>query len=398
VKPAGAPELPDRGPVDARSVRIAGDGERRTSPVELLWDLVFVFAVTQVTTLLSRDLTWPGVARSMLVLALVWWAWSAFVWALNAQREDGGAGRAVLLAATVLVFLAGLAIPDVFGSRATLFAVTYAAVRLMHLALYAYASRQGAASWRAISGFALTVSLGMALLLAGAIAGSRWQDALWTLAVAIDYAGPGLLTRARLRGLQRVSVTHFAERYGLFVLICLGESLVAVGVGASGRTLDAPRIAAAALAVTITIGMWWVYFARFAQTAEERLRAHADPVLAASDAYSYLHLLLVAGIIVFAVGVKVAIRDVGDPLPDGARLALCAGVALYLSGHAAVRARLERKLGLEELIAAAALLGLYALSATIAAWLLACAIAVVIGVVCTSGALRERATEARAVA
>src|SRR5919205_4534872 len=127
------------------------ESERRTSPVELLWDLVFGFAVTQVTTLLSHDLTWAGFGRGMLVLALVWWAWSAFVWAANAQDPSGRALRALLLTAMVLIFVSGLALPRAFGNEATLFAVTYAGVRLLHLVLYADASRRGSASWRAIA-------------------------------------------------------------------------------------------------------------------------------------------------------------------------------------------------------------------------------------------------------
>ena len=126
--------------------------ERRTSPIELLWDLVFVFAITQVTTLLSHDLGWRGLGRSMLVLALVWWAWSAFVWAANAEQEEAPPLRLILLLAMVLIFIAGLAIPRAFGGEATLFAATYAGVRLLHLGLYADASRRGHAAWSAIAG------------------------------------------------------------------------------------------------------------------------------------------------------------------------------------------------------------------------------------------------------
>ena len=128
--------------------------ERRTSPIELLWDLVFVFAITQVTTLLSRDLDWLGLGRSMLVLALVWWAWSAFVWAANAEEGEAPALRLILLVAMVLIFIAGLAIPRAFGGEATLLAATYVGVRALHLVLYADASRRGNASWSAIAGFA----------------------------------------------------------------------------------------------------------------------------------------------------------------------------------------------------------------------------------------------------
>ena len=345
--------------------------ERRTTPIELLWDLVFVFAITQVTGLLSHDLTWTGLGHSMLVLALVWWAWSAFVWAANAADPNSRSLRAILLAGMLLIFVTGLALPYAFGAHATLFAATYAAVRLLHLALYAQTSRQGNASWAALSGFAITVLIGMALLIAGSLLDTTWQAVLWTLAAAIDYAGPAWLTRERLRGLQYVAVSHFAERYGLFVIICLGESIVAIGLGASGRHLDAALVGAIALGLLVTIALWWIYFDRFAARAEERLREHDDPVLAAADAYSYLHLPLVAGIIVFAVGAKLLIHDSGEPLEDPARLALCGGVALYLLAHAAFQLRIARELEWAKPATALAVLAVFALSGELAGWAVA---------------------------
>ena len=179
----------------AETEQTAVDDERRTTPVELLWDLVFVFAITQVTTLLWRDLTWRGFGRAMLVLALVWWAWSAYVWAANAQLADSPTLRACMLISSVAIFITGLSVPHAFGSEATLFAVSYAVVRFLHLGLYADASRRGNAQWSAIAGFAVTVIIGMALLIAGSFASSWLRTALWVLAAAIDYAGPAWLTR-----------------------------------------------------------------------------------------------------------------------------------------------------------------------------------------------------------
>ena len=152
-----------------------------------------------------------------------------------------------LLLGMVLVFVAGLALPSAFANHATLFAVTYIGVRFLHLGLYAHASRRGNASWSAINGFALTVTIGMALLLVGSFLRESLQVALWTIALLIDYAGPAWLTRERLRGLQQVAVAHFAERYGLFVIICLGESIVSIGVTADTQAVDAHLVAAAAL-------------------------------------------------------------------------------------------------------------------------------------------------------
>src|SRR6185437_3810944 len=202
-------------PADAAATPApAGDPaiERRTTPIELLWDLVFVFAITQVTTLFAHDAKWRGLGEAMLILALVWWAWSAFVWAANAQEEQSRALRACLLAGTVLIFVVGLAVPHAFGANSLLFVLAYAAVRFLHLGVYADASRRGNAGRAAILGFAVTVVIGMVLLVIGALTHGWVRIVLWLMALAIDYAGPAWLTRERLRGLQQVAVAHFAER------------------------------------------------------------------------------------------------------------------------------------------------------------------------------------------
>ena len=342
---------------------------RRTSAVELLWDLVFVFAVTQISTLLTGDLTWAGFGRALLVMALMWWAWSGFVWTANADDPDSGSVRAVLLLATVLIFITALALPHAYAGGSVLFAVSYTAVRLLHLGLYMDVWRRGLASFRAIAGFAVTVIVGMALLVAGSIAGGTWLVALWAIAAAIDYAGPGLLTRKRLVALQQVAVEHFAERNSLFIIICLGESVVAIGVGASTRGLETTVTAGAALMLLITIALWWTYFDRLAAVAEDRLRANARPVLAGSDAYSYLHLILVAGIIVFAAGARLAVGRIDQPLSPAESLALGGGIAIYLFGVVAFRLRLTRHFGAGTAIAGAAAALIGVLGTNVATWI-----------------------------
>jgi low temperature requirement protein LtrA len=313
-----------------------------------------------------------------VVLALVWWAWSAFVWAANATDPDGLTLRAALVVSLISIFITGLAIPHAFGDDSTLFAASYALVRILHLALYVDASRRGNASWGAIAGFAASTAAGMALLVVGSLFDGEVRALMWIGALAIDYAGPAWLTRERLAGLQAVAVAHFAERYGLFIIICLGESIVAIGVGASGRELDFGLVAAVALSLLIVVGLWWTYFDRAAADAEEHLRAHDDPVLAAADAYSYMHLLLVAGIVLFAVGAKAAIAHVDDPLTDAARLCLCGGIALYLVGHAAFRLRMAGARDFRKLLAVAASLVVFAATGSADAWVSALAIAVVL--------------------
>jgi low temperature requirement protein LtrA len=187
-------------------------------------------------------------------------------------------------------------------------------------------------------------------------------------AAAIDYAGPAWLTRDRLRQLQQVAVAHFAERYSLFVIICLGESIVAIGIGASGQSLSAASVTAVAFALLITIGMWWTYFDRFAAVAEERLRGHADPVIAAADAYSYLHLVVVAGIIIFAVGARAATAHATEHLAAAERLAMCGGVAIYLLGHAAFLLRMVGRIHFPELAAAALAMVVFAVCSGLPGW------------------------------
>jgi low temperature requirement protein LtrA len=336
------------------SVQDGAGAERRTTPAELFWDLVFVFAVTQVTTLLHHDLSWPGFGRAMLALALVWWAWSAFVWAMNSHDPDELRVRGVLFVAMIFTFIVALSLPDAFSEEAMVFALAYTAVRVLHVGLYVAASRRANARRAAIAGFAATVAISMALLLAGSVVGDPARTWLWVTAAAIDYAGPAWLTREQLRGIQQVAVSHFAERYSLFIIICLGESIIAIGVSAAGRDLNTELATAVALAMLVTVGLWWAYFDHVAGQAQSRLAAHHEPVLAAADAYSYLHLLLVSGIIVSAIGLKASVGHPAEPLSDGARLALCGGVALYLAGHLAFGLRLVGELSLDKAAAAGA--------------------------------------------
>jgi low temperature requirement protein LtrA len=376
------------------SVDAPAAAERRTSSVELFWDLVFVFAVTQVSTLLAHDLTWKGFGRAMLVLALVWWAWSAFVWVTNAHDPRASHVRGLLFVAMILTFVVALAVPRAFGDDATIFVLAYAAVRFLHLGLYVDAARRGNASFSAIAGFGTTVVIGMVLLFVGSELSDPARTILWVAAAAIDYAGPAWLTRERLVALQRVAVAHFAERYSLFIIICLGESIIAVGLGATGRELDAELVAGAALSLLVTIGLWWTYFASVADAAEERLRTHPQPVLAAADGYSYVHLLLVAGIIVFAVGARNAVEHVADPLSDPARLAFCGGVALYLAGNVGFALRMLGSLNVDKLAAAVACLAVFAAGGELDAWATAALVAGVLGVL----VLREtRGTRAPAL-
>jgi low temperature requirement protein LtrA len=239
-------------------------------------------------------------------------------------------------------------------------------VRILHLLLYVDASRRGGAALPAIGGFAGTVGIGIVLLVAGALTSGTARVVLWIAAAAIDYAGPVWIGRHRIRGLQRVAVAHLAERYGLFIIICLGESIFDVGTAVRSH-LTAGAVTVVSIALLITIGLWWTYFDRAAGLARDALARSREPVLAASDGYSILHLPLVSGILVFAVGAKEAVTAFNQPLAADTRLALCGGIALYLVGHVAFLGRMLGSVEVAELAAAGVALALFALTASVSA-------------------------------
>ncbi len=328
----------------------------RVTPLELFFDLVVVFAITQVTAFLSRDPTWAGLLRGALLLGALWWAWASYAWLTNTLDPEEGAVRLAVFAAVAAMLVVSLAVPGAFGPDGVTFGVAYLVVRGVHLVLFAIAGRGDRelfrATMRILPGSILAPLL---LVVAGLVDGSA-QLALWGAALAILYLGPLV---GHMRGF-RISPDHFVERFGLIIMIALGESIVAIGVGAAGLPLDDGLIAAALLGVTVAACLWWSYFdwlvyAALAMLTEATGAARA---LLARDVYSYLHLPMVGGIVLFAFGLKITLADRGGPLPTVPALGLCGGVALYLLAHVAVRLRTRRELGRGRPIASILLLGL----------------------------------------
>ena len=313
------------------------EGEERVTPLELFFDLVFVFAITQVTGLVTRNPTWTGVVEGLVITALLWWAWTAYAWLTGTVDPEDGVIRLAIFAAMGAMLIASLAVPHAFGDDAYLFVATYVAVRVAHLALYALAGRGDKERLGAIARLSYSTIAAGVLLVAGAAAGGHSQIALWAVAIFVDMLG------ALIRGGRgwHLAVGHFAERHGLIIIIALGESIVAVGAATLGLALDAGVVTAAVLGLAIGCALWWAYFDVVAIAAERRLRrAESGEALSiARDSYSYLHLPMVAGIIFYAVGVKKTIAHVGDPLHTVPAVALCGGVALYLLAHVAFRLR-----------------------------------------------------------
>ena len=312
--------------------------EQRVTPLEIFFDLVFVYAITQVTLLMSDDPTWNGLGRGLLVLAALWWAWTGYAWLTNTLEPEEGLVRAGVLAAMAAMLVVALAVPEAFGANGVLFGAAYLIVRVIQLGLFAIARRRDPDLRLTMARKVPTAMLGPVLILAAGFFDGPAQAALWVVALAVDYLGilfshgPGL----------RVSPAHYAERYGLIVIIALGESIVAIGVGAAGEPVTTSLVAAAVLGILVVGALWWAYFDVYAVEAQRRLSEASDAARfrLARDAYSYIHLLMVAGIVLFALGLKKTIEEVGDPLDTVPAVALCGGLALYFLSYVAFRARL----------------------------------------------------------
>ena len=314
----------------------AEDGERKVTSLELFFDLVFVFAITQVTAKMAAEPVWGGLVRGLLIVSLLWWAWVAYAWLTNTVDADEGGTRILVFAAMGAMFVVALAIPNAFGSDALLFALAYGAVRLLHIFLYERGAHDEGVE-AAVRRLAPGVLLAMGLLIAASQFDGAVQGALWVAAVAVDYVGVVL---AGTEG-WKVSAGHFAERHGLIIIIALGESIVAIGVGVSGLPLDAGLIGASLLGLAVTCCLWWAYFDVVALVAERKLRQATgrDRAALARDSYSLLHLPMIAGIVLLAFGLKSTVGHVGGELAIVPAVALGAGPALYLGAHVAFRYR-----------------------------------------------------------
>jgi low temperature requirement protein LtrA len=339
----------------ARATGADEDVEERVSPLELFFDLVFVFAITQVTALMSEHPTWEGLAQGMLVLAAIWWAWVAYAWMTNVLDTDEGLVRLSVFAVMATMLVAALAVPNAFAGDGVLFGVCYLIVRVLHLVVYAQGSHGDHDLVAQIKRFAPTSVIGPTLIIiAGTFDDVGVREVLWLAALALDYGG------AVLAGMSgwRVSPGHFAERHGLIIIIALGESIVSIGIGLSGVDLGAGEITAAVLGVAIAAALWWTYFDVVAVVAERMLRQAKGiaQVKLARDSYSYLHLPMVAGIVLVSLGIKKAIGHVDEPLKTVPAFALCAGPALYYLAHVAFRWRNRHTLALRRIVVAAILL------------------------------------------
>jgi low temperature requirement protein LtrA len=311
--------------------------EETVTPLELFFDLVFVLALTQCTALMAAEPTWTGLAKGMLVLGVLWWSWVGYAWLTSVVDPEEGAVRLVIFAAMAGLLVAGLCVPDAFGDAALIFALAYGFVRVAHIALFMLASRDDPLFRKSVVGLAMSTAIGVGLLVAASFADGTPQGLLWAAALALDMGGPYFFGADG----WKLAPHHFAERHGLIIIIALGESIVAVGVGAEEK-VDLGIAVAAAVGTAVAAALWWLYFDIVAIVAERRLAsAEVGRVQneMARDSYSYLHFPMVAGIVLVALGMKKTLGHVEDPLKLEAATALLGGTALYLWAHVAFRYR-----------------------------------------------------------
>lgn len=349
-----------RGVSDGKHPRIFEVTEEASvTPIELFLDLVFVFAITQVTALMADDLTGTGILRGLLVLALVWWCWVGYSWLGAVVRADEGLGRAAMFGAMAAVFVLAITIPEAFVdiegglSGPVVLAFAYLAVRVLHLAIFwitavirSKGPEMDEGLRKQLIRFAPSLVGSTALLLVASQLEGAVQMWVWAAAIAVDYLGTIL---AGASGWRLNSASLFAERYGLILIVALGESIVAIGLGIASEPVSWPIIVGSVLGLTVAGCLWWAYFDVVA-LAGERLLRHADGEdrnRIARDAYSYLHLPMIAGVVLVALGFKKVLEYVSDTtehtldetLASVPLVAMFGGAALYLFGHVAFRWR-----------------------------------------------------------
>jgi low temperature requirement protein LtrA len=342
-----------------------GPDQTGTTMLELFYDLVFVFAITQVSHLLLDHLDWEGVGQSVVTLLVVWWSWNYTTWVTNELDPNSVVVRLLLIAMMLGSLLMAVAIPDAFGDKALLFAGSYVAISVVRHGFLAFvACGRGTLERMRAELVLIWLSAAGVLWIAGALAGGTAQVVLWILALLIDYTGPAVTYR--VPGLARtrpqdwdVGTEHFSERFQLFVIIALGESIVITGATTAESSLDTATIAAFALAFLGSAALWWLYFNVVATIVARRMELAENRTVVARDAYTYLHVLIIAGIVVSAVGDEVVIAHPTEVLHGPELAVVVAGPALYLLAHVALRWRMTHSLTGRRLAGALACIPVY---------------------------------------
>jgi low temperature requirement protein LtrA len=375
-----------------RRVRIEAMGERASvTPLELFFDLVFVFALTRVTDWMADEPTVTNVVRGTLILTVMWWSWVGYAWLGNVVKADEGVIRVGMFVAMAVVFVGAITIPEAFDDLPgglygpAVFAVCYFLVRAVHLALFWVVSRDDRQLRRQVVRWIPSVLAGTVLLLLASQTTGTAQTLLWLAALLGDYLGTQLAgTRWRLS-----SASHFAERHGLIIIVALGESIVSIGIGVATLPISWPIIVAAALGLAVSGALWWAYFDVTALIAERALATAegARQIRLARGGYSFLHLPMIIGVIMMALGLKKVLGYVGgddghvlaDPIYGIPLVALYGGAALYLLTHVVFKWYVAGPLNRERIAVVVLILALIPLVAVAPALLTLAVLAVVLG-------------------
>jgi low temperature requirement protein LtrA len=382
--------------VQAGRALIRQEEEHATvTPLELFFDLVFVFALTQVTAFMADELSWHGILRGVLVTMLLWWAWTAYAWLANVVSAEERTIKLAILAGMAAMFVLALCIPEAFDDLPgglqgpVVLAICYLVFRVMHLVIYLIIAREDARLRSQVLRFAPSVFVSSAVLLVASQFDGWLQTSLWALALVADYLGTAL---AGFSGWRLPSPGHFSERHGLIIIVALGESIVAIGVGVAQEPISWVVIAASVLGLVLASSLWWAYFDVSALLGEHALATEPTETRArlARNAYSFAHMPLMLGIVLVAFGLKEVLLYVSDsshhkltdPLPSVALAALVGGVTLYLLGHVVFKWLTVHNVSVVRLAAAGVLLltipviaGLPALAQlTIVAFVVGCAV------------------------
>jgi low temperature requirement protein LtrA len=309
---------------------------------------------------MAADPSWRAIAQGMLVLAMLWWAWTAYAWLTSVIDPEEGGVRIAVFAAMAAMLIVALCVPESFDERALAFAIAYGVVRAAHIALFLLASRDDPALRRSVLDLAISTGTGVGLLIGASFLDGVEQGALWVLAIALDWGGPSLFGIAG----WRLVPAHFAERHNLVIILALGESIVALGIGAE-VDLGAAELTAAVAGIALASAVWWTYFDVVALVTAARLtRAAAgrERNVLARDSYSYLHYPMVAGIVLVALALEYTLAHVDDPLDGVHRFALLGGIAIYLLAHVVLRLRNAGTVNVQRLAIALVLLALCPIS------------------------------------
>jgi low temperature requirement protein LtrA len=331
--------------------------EHRITPLELFFDLVFVFAFTQVTTVFLHDQTWAGLGHGILILAALWSSWASYAWLTNSVDAGRDAVLVAIFVAMAAIFVAALAVPEAFGRHGVVFGAAFLIASATFVLLYALSARPDRELFAAIVRMAPSTLLCAALIVAAGFVDGALKSALWIVALVVGFFGP---TLGGLEGF-RIEPAHFVERHGLIVIIAIGESLFAIGLGARNADLGAGVVVAAVLGLVVATAFWLAYFDFFPIRLQQLLveRGGTARISLARDAYSYLHLPMVVGIMLFGFAMEVTLAHVGRELETIPAFALCFGPAVYLSAYVALRVRVSRTLSRGRLVAALACVALF---------------------------------------